>query len=173
MLELARLGVATRPGVDRPSLERVVAGLSHPDRVELFPITPYDVSSSAIRVRAAKGLTVAGLVPPPVAAEIERLSLYRAGDIRESRVHFSGFSAYRSRKLTDLTSLEQARRIAGLAQEKLANDVVILDMRPVCAFTDYFVIVSGTKPAPDEGDLGRGLHQDEAGRRLGAGRGRR
>jgi len=79
VLELARLGVATRPGVDRASLERVVAGLSHPDRVELFPITPYDVSSSAIRVRAAKGLSVAGLVPPPVAAEIERLSLYRAG----------------------------------------------------------------------------------------------
>ena len=42
-----------------------------------------------------------------------------------------------------LTSLEQARRIAALAQEKLAEDVVILDMRPVCTFTDYFVICSG------------------------------
>lgn len=45
---------------------------------------------------------------------------------------------------TDLTSLEQARRIAGIAQEKLARDVVILDMRPVCTYTDYFVICSGT-----------------------------
>lgn len=45
-----------------------------------------------------------------------------------------------------LTSQEQARRIAGLAQEKLAKDVVILDMRPVCAFTDYFVICNGTNP---------------------------
>ena len=79
MLELARLGVATRPGVDRASLERVVAGCPHPDRVELFPITPYDVSSSAIRVRCGEGLSVADLVPPPVAAEIERLALYRAG----------------------------------------------------------------------------------------------
>ena len=42
-----------------------------------------------------------------------------------------------------LDSLAQARRIAALAQEKLADDVVILDMRPVCTFTDYFVIASG------------------------------
>jgi ribosome-associated protein len=45
-----------------------------------------------------------------------------------------------------LTSLEQARRIAALAQEKLAEDVVILDMRPVCTFTDYFVIATGRNP---------------------------
>jgi ribosome-associated protein len=42
-----------------------------------------------------------------------------------------------------LDSLEQARRIATLAQEKLADDVVILDMRPACSFTDYFVIATG------------------------------
>jgi ribosome-associated protein len=42
-----------------------------------------------------------------------------------------------------LDSLEQARHIAALAQEKLAEDVVILDMRPVCSFTDYFVIATG------------------------------
>ena len=42
-----------------------------------------------------------------------------------------------------LTSLEQARRIAALAQEKLAQDVVILDMRPVCSYTDFFVIATG------------------------------
>lgn len=38
---------------------------------------------------------------------------------------------------------ELARRIAALAQDKLARDVVILDMRPVCAYTDYFVVCSG------------------------------
>jgi ribosome-associated protein len=42
-----------------------------------------------------------------------------------------------------LTSLEQARRVAELAQDKLARDVVILDMRPVCSYTDYFVIATG------------------------------
>ena len=45
-----------------------------------------------------------------------------------------------------LTSLEQARRIAGLAEDKLAQDIVILDMRPVCAYTDFFVICSGGNP---------------------------
>ncbi|HTO26281.1 MAG TPA: ribosome silencing factor [Gaiellaceae bacterium] len=33
--------------------------------------------------------------------------------------------------------------MAALALEKLAEDVVILDMRPVCTFTDYFVICTG------------------------------
>ena len=45
-----------------------------------------------------------------------------------------------------LNPLEQARRIAALAQEKLAEDVVILDMRPECSFTDYFVIATGRNP---------------------------
>jgi ribosome-associated protein len=42
-----------------------------------------------------------------------------------------------------LNSLEQARRIAGLAEEKLAQDILILDMRPVCTYTDFFVLCSG------------------------------
>ena len=45
--------------------------------------------------------------------------------------------------LRALDSLDQARRIAGLAQEKLAEDVVILDMRPVCVYTDFFVLATG------------------------------
>ena len=56
-----------------------------------------------------------------------------------------------------LTPLEQARRIAGLAQDKLAEDVVILDMRPACSYTDFFVICTGcnarqTKAIWDEVD---------------------
>ncbi|HZC29177.1 MAG TPA: ribosome silencing factor [Gaiellaceae bacterium] len=45
-----------------------------------------------------------------------------------------------------LTPLEQARRIAAIAQDKLAQDVVILDMRPACSYTDFFVIASGQNP---------------------------
>ena len=45
-----------------------------------------------------------------------------------------------------MSSLEQARRIAGIAQDKLAEDVVILDMRPVCVYTDFFVVCSGRNP---------------------------
>jgi ribosome-associated protein len=50
-----------------------------------------------------------------------------------------------------LTSSEQARRIAALAQDKLAKDVVILDMRPVCSYTDYFVVCTGNNPRQTKG----------------------
>ena len=42
-----------------------------------------------------------------------------------------------------MSPLEQARRIAAIAQDKLGRDVVILDMQPVCAYTDYFVVATG------------------------------
>jgi ribosome-associated protein len=45
-----------------------------------------------------------------------------------------------------LTSTEQAHRIAALAREKLAENVLILDMRPVCSYTDYFVVCTGNNP---------------------------
>jgi ribosome-associated protein len=45
-----------------------------------------------------------------------------------------------------LSSLAQARRIAALAEEKLATDVAILDMRGVCDYTDFFVIATGANP---------------------------
>ena len=45
-----------------------------------------------------------------------------------------------------MTSLEQARHIAALTQDKLARDVVIMDMQPVCSYTDYFVVATGNNP---------------------------
>jgi len=63
-----------------------------------------------------------------------------------------------------LTSLEQARRIAGLAQEKLAQDVVILDMRPACSYTDYFVVCTGQnsrQAAAIYDEVHRGMKQEE------------
>ena len=42
-----------------------------------------------------------------------------------------------------MESIDQAKRIAALAQDKLASDVVVLDMRPVCSYTDYFVVCTG------------------------------
>jgi nicotinate-nucleotide adenylyltransferase len=78
VLDLARLGVATRPGVDRASLDDVLARLDRPDRVVFFAMEPLPVSSSAIRARIAAGEPIAGLVPDAVAAEIGRLGLYGA-----------------------------------------------------------------------------------------------
>ena len=77
ILEHVRLGVATRPGYRREDLDAVLRALRRPDRVELFDMEPVPISSSDIRRLASDGASVRDLVPPPVAAEIERLGLYR------------------------------------------------------------------------------------------------
>ena len=69
VLALARLGVATRPGVDRARLDAVLAALDHPDRVTFFPIEPLPVSSAEIRARVAAGEPIDPLVAPEVAAD--------------------------------------------------------------------------------------------------------
>ena len=77
VLDLARLGVATRPGFPRERLESVLGRLRRPDRVELFAIEPFDVSSSGIRARVTRGEPIMELVPAEVEAEIARRGLYR------------------------------------------------------------------------------------------------
>jgi nicotinate-nucleotide adenylyltransferase len=78
VLELARLGVATRPGIDRGLLDAMLARLERPERVLFFEIEPLPVSSSDIRARSAAGEPIDGLVPAAVAAAVARLELYRA-----------------------------------------------------------------------------------------------
>lgn len=80
VLELARLGVAARPGYPRQALHGVLATLSRPERVVLFELEPVDVSGTAIRERVADGDVLDGLVLPAVAEAIGRLGLYRARD---------------------------------------------------------------------------------------------
>jgi nicotinate-nucleotide adenylyltransferase len=77
VLELARLGVATRPGTDRQGLEQVLQAIDRPDRVSFFSIEPLPVSSSEIRARAGVGEAIDAFVPASVAAEIAVLGLYR------------------------------------------------------------------------------------------------
>jgi len=77
VLELARLGVGTRPGYPREALEAVLAGLRRPDRVLFFEIEPLEISSRDIRDRVARGESVDALVPPGVADLIRELGLYR------------------------------------------------------------------------------------------------
>ena len=67
VLELARLGVATRPGyVAQPES----------DRIEIFQLEPHDVSSTEIRARVRRGEPLDGLVAPEVAAYIAEHDLY-------------------------------------------------------------------------------------------------
>jgi nicotinate-nucleotide adenylyltransferase len=85
VLQHARLGVATRPGVDEAALREVLAHLERPEQVTFFPIEQIDVSSSDIRRRVAAGEPYEHLIRPPVARLIEELGLYR--DQRTPAVH--------------------------------------------------------------------------------------
>jgi nicotinate-nucleotide adenylyltransferase len=75
VLELARLGVATRPGY-------LVASPSSP-RIELFEIAPHAVSSTEIRDRVVAGRPLDGLVAPGVEEYIRAHGLYS----HPSRLH--------------------------------------------------------------------------------------
>ena len=68
VLELARLGVATRPGY---------APATASPRIQIFELEPHPVSSSEIRRLAASGEPLEGLVAPAVAQYIAEHRLYR------------------------------------------------------------------------------------------------
>jgi nicotinate-nucleotide adenylyltransferase len=77
VLELARVGVGTRPGTPRRRIDDVLSRLAQPDRVELFDIEAHDLASTDLRELAAAGESLDGLVPTAVAAAVARLGLYR------------------------------------------------------------------------------------------------
>lgn len=77
VLDLARLAVGTRPGIDEAALRDVLRAIGRPDRITVFPIPPHPVSSTELRVRAAAGEPLVPFVPEAVAAEIVRRGLYR------------------------------------------------------------------------------------------------
>ena len=79
VLEIARLGVALRPGYPREELERLRQGHPDPGRVDLFELEPLPVSSTEIRERVRRGEPIDELVPPAVAALVQQLGLYREG----------------------------------------------------------------------------------------------
>jgi nicotinate-nucleotide adenylyltransferase len=76
ILRRARLAVATRPGFPRERLDRVLAGLEHPERVRFFEIEPTPVASRDLRGRLGAGEDVSDEVPPRVAEILARESLY-------------------------------------------------------------------------------------------------
>jgi nicotinate-nucleotide adenylyltransferase len=77
ILELAGLAVASRPGRGEAEFRPILAALDRPERVAFFSILPHPISSREIRALVRSGVPIDGLVPVAVAAEIERLGLYR------------------------------------------------------------------------------------------------
>ena len=77
LVKLCRLVAVPRPGCERPDLEQLealVPGLSQ--SLILLDKPEIDVSATDIRRRVAKGLSIRGLVPAPVAEYIRQHKLY-------------------------------------------------------------------------------------------------
>ena len=76
VLELARLGVAARPGTQLDEAEAAIERLGATDRVDLVRMPELAVSSTRIRRRVAAGRPIRYLVPDPVARLIADRGLY-------------------------------------------------------------------------------------------------
>ena len=76
VLELTRLGVATRPGFPPERLEAVLETLDDPGRVTFFELEPVPVSSRDLRARIAAGDDVSADIPEPVLKLIHGENLY-------------------------------------------------------------------------------------------------
>lgn len=77
VLELARLGVVPRAGVDLDQVRAALERLGAADRAEIIEMPLCGVSSTLIRERAAAEQPLRHLVPEAVAELIEQRELYR------------------------------------------------------------------------------------------------
>jgi nicotinate-nucleotide adenylyltransferase len=77
VVELARLGVVPRPGVDLGAVRSVLEGLGAADRAEIIDMPLCGASSTTARQRAREGRPLRHLVPDPVIELITERGLYR------------------------------------------------------------------------------------------------
>jgi nicotinate-nucleotide adenylyltransferase len=77
VVELARLGVVPREGVEEDRVREVLDGFGAADRAQIIQMPLCGVSSTLIRERVAASRPFHHLVPPKVAALIEKRGLYR------------------------------------------------------------------------------------------------
>jgi nicotinate-nucleotide adenylyltransferase len=78
VLELARVGMAARPGTPVDEALAAVERLGAGERLDLIPMAELAVSSTQIRRRVADGRPLRYLVPDPVADLIAERGLYAA-----------------------------------------------------------------------------------------------
>ena len=79
ILELARLGVAARPGAALEEAEAALERLGARERMKVVAMPEIGVSSTRIRRRVSEGVPIRHLVPVPVAELIAARGLYRPG----------------------------------------------------------------------------------------------
>lgn len=76
VVELARIAVASRPGVDRSVVDGTLERLGSSRRPVTIDMPGLEISSTMVRERVAAGKPVRWLVPEAVAAIIEREGIY-------------------------------------------------------------------------------------------------
>jgi nicotinate-nucleotide adenylyltransferase len=77
VVELARLGIAGRPGTLLDEVEAALERLGASERAEVVRMPEIGVSSTRVRRRGAEGRPIRYLVPDVVAAAIAERGLYR------------------------------------------------------------------------------------------------
>jgi nicotinate-nucleotide adenylyltransferase len=77
VLELAKLGVVPRPGVEMGAVNSALERLGAADRAEIIQMPLCGVSSTIVRKRARAGKPLRHLVPDAVMKLIEERGLYR------------------------------------------------------------------------------------------------
>jgi len=79
VLELARVAVAAREGMEREAVLRRLDRVGRDGVIEFFDMPRVDISSTMVRERLAEGRPVGYLVPEAVAGVVEERGLYTAG----------------------------------------------------------------------------------------------
>lgn len=77
VLELARVAIVPRPGVEMEEVRSVLASLGAAERAAIIEMPLCGVSSTQIRERAAAGKPLRHLVPDPVIELIAERGMYR------------------------------------------------------------------------------------------------
>ena len=139
VLELARLGVATRPGY---------APTTASPRIRTFELEPHPVSSSEIRERVRSGEPIDGLVAPEVAA-VHR----RARPVpRRLTSGFPGYTEGSDFARTSTPDRRSREREAGRRRRHSRHEARVR-LHGLLRARDR------PQPPPDEGDLRRGARQ--------------
>lgn len=117
---------------DRPDEAMFESG-----RVFLMPFEALDVSSSDIRRRLKAGAPLTGLVPKAVEDYLHHHRLYKE-NMAQKRTTDPPSPSSGKRGLP-----REVRLSVKAGQDKKAEDVLVLDLRALSAFTDFFVIMHG------------------------------
>lgn len=162
LLAACRVAVVPRPGHAAPDpgwIEGHFPGQA--DRITVIDGPRLAISSTDIRSRIRRGRPLRDLLPPAVARYIADHGLYQHSDRPEDPAPVTdpalaprpdGLPRREARPLgaparpapaDERSSLDIARRVVELAEDKKAADIVLLDLSALTTLADYFVICSG------------------------------